>query len=524
MHWVDVYAEQLLASGKRHFVESGTSISGEPHLGSAEDLIISDGIAKAIIAGGGECRAIWTMDDMDGLRKIPPQLPKEFSEYLGQPAFALPCPDGCCPSFAEHFTRPFLENLARIDVRPEPVSVAKMYREGRYDNVVRTALGRAAEITAIIKEVSGSERGDDWLPFFPICESCGRILTTQAYAWDGQKVSYRCKGGTAGKNFIEGCGHEGAVGIRQGKLPWRVEWAARWSHLGVTFEPMGKDLMASGGTYETGKAICERIFGSPAPLPIPYEWIVIEGGKRLGKSAGRVLTIGELVDIATPEVARYFFFRSKPTSHKDIDFGIGIPKLAEEYELAEATYFGKDTGIPEKELEDVRRNYEVSQVRGVPKRLAQVSYSHLISTVQVSRDWDHILEKLSRTDDISGWTPEETDRLKAKVQAVKTWLATRAPEDAVFKLQQEPPALEITPEEKAVLGKLLTRLEGLEWEAGKIHDAIHTTAVESGMKAGAMFKLIYQIFLNRTKGPRLGYLLASLEREFALERVKHFAK
>jgi lysyl-tRNA synthetase class 1 len=286
---------------------------------------------------------------------------------------------------------------------------------------------------------------------------------------------------------------------------------------------MGKDLMASGGTYETGKAICERIFGSPAPLAVPYEWIVIEGGKRLGKSAGRILTIGELIDIATPEIARYFFFRAKPTSHKDIDFGLGIAKLAEEYELAERTYFGEDKGIPEKELEDVKRNYEMSQVRGVPKRLSQVSYSHLMSTVQVSRDWDHILEKLSRTDDISGWTAEEMRRLKVKVEAVKTWLATRAPEDAVFQLQQEPPAIELTSADRAVLAKLLAKLEKSDWSAEKMHDAIHTTAVEAGMKAGAMFRLIYQIFLNRTRGPRLGYLLASLDREFVLARVRHFS-
>ncbi|MBA3044595.1 MAG: lysine--tRNA ligase [Candidatus Thermoplasmatota archaeon] len=524
MHWVDVYAEQLLGRGKKHFVESGTSISGEPHLGSAEDLIISDGIAKAIIAGGGECKTIWAMDDLDGLRKIPPQLPKEFEQYLGQPAYVLPCPDGCCDSFADHFTRPFLENLERIDVRPEPVSVAQMYRDGKYDEVVKIALDKAAEITAIIKEVSGSERDDNWLPFFAICENCGCILTTQAYAWDGQKVSYRCKGGTAGKNFIPGCGHEGQAGIRQGKLPWRVEWAARWSHLGVTFEPMGKDLMAAGGTYETGKAICEQIFNSPAPLAVPYEWIVTEGGKRLGKSVGRVLTIGEFVDIATPEIARYFFIRSNPTSHKDVDFGLGIMKLAEEYETAERAYFGLETGLPEKEIEDVGRNYEISQISGVPETFSQVSYSHLISTVQVSRDWDHILETLSRTDNLSQMTPEHERRLKIKVNAVKVWLATHAPEDMVFQLQIEPPATEISELQKYALDDLLDQMKIIDWTPDKIHNAIHENAVSHGIKAGDMFKLMYRIFLNHTKGPRLGYFLASLDQKFVTDRIKHFSE
>ena len=524
MHWVDVYVEKLLSQGDSHIIESGTSISGQPHLGSAEDIIICDGIMKGIIEKGGKAKAIWAMDDMDGLRKIPKQLPKEFDQYLGQPAYKLPCPDGCCDSFREHFTRPFLDNLARIDVKPEPLSVAKMYQDGKYDRVVTLALERAQEIKDIMKEMSGSERDDDWLPFFPICQNCGKILSTKAYEFTGQKVKYRCQGGIAGKNEIPGCGHEGEVGIRQGKLPWRVEWAARWSHLGVTCEPMGKDLMAAGGTYETGKAICEKIFESPAPMPVPYEWIGDKDGHRLGKSVGRIVTIGELIDISSPEIARYFFFRTDPSSHKQLDLTLGIPKLAEDYEIAEKIYFGIDTGLPEKELEDMARNYEVSQIHGVPENFSQVSYSHLISTVQTAQDWDHILKKLARTDDLSQMTPEHERRLKEKVQAVRTWLETHAPENMIFQLQLEHPDVEITPEQKEVLAKLFIKLENIEWVADTIHNSIYETSVEAEIKAGQMFKLIYQIFLARSKGPRLGHLLASLEKDFVLDRVKEFSE
>ena len=524
MHWVDVYVEKLLSQGDSHIIESGTSISGQPHLGSAEDIIICDGIMKGIIDKGGKAKAIWAMDDMDGLRKIPAQLPENFSQYLGQPAYVLPCPNGCCDSFREHFTRPFLESLERIDVKPEPISVAQMYKDGKYDKVVTLALERAQEIKDIMREMSGSERDDDCLPFFPICENCGKILSTKAYEFDGKMVKYTCKGGIAGKNLIPGCGHEGEVGIRQGKLPWRVEWAARWSHLGVTCEPMGKDLMAAGGTYETGKAICEKIFNSPAPMPVPYEWIVIGGGKRLGKSAGTILTIGEMIDIVTPEIARYFFFRTNPESHKMIDFELAIPKLAEEYEIAEKIYFDIDTGLPEKELEEMARKYEVAQIHGVPENFSQVSYSHLISTVQTAKDWDHILKKLARTDDLSSMNPEHERRLKEKVQAVRTWLETHAPENMIFQLQMEHPDVEITQEQKEILAKLFSKLENIEWKADIIHNTIYETSVESEIKAGQMFKLIYQIFLGRSKGPRLGHLLASLEKDFVLDRVKHFSK
>ncbi|MCK5024147.1 MAG: lysine--tRNA ligase [Thermoplasmata archaeon] len=524
MHWIDVYVDKLLSQCDSHIIESGTSISGQPHLGSAEDIIICDGILKGIIQKGGKAKAIWAMDDMDGLRKIPAQLPKEFEKYLGQPAYVLPCPDGCCDSFREHFTRPFLDDLARIDVKPEPISVAQMYQDGKYDKVITLALERAQEIKDIMKEMSGSERDDDWLPFFPICENCGKILSTKAYEFDGKMIKYICKGGIAGKNLIPGCGHEGEVGIRQGKLPWRVEWAARWSHLGVTCEPMGKDLMAAGGTYDTGKAICEKIFDSPAPMPVPYEWIVIGGGKRLGKSAGTILTLGEMIDIASPEIARYFFFRTNPASHKEIDFEMAIPKLAEEYEIAEKIYFDIDTGLPEKELDEMKRKYEVAQIHGVPENFSQVSYSHLISTVQTAQDWDHILRKLARTDDLSQMTSEHERRLKEKVQAVRTWLETHAPENMIFQLQLEHSDVEITPEQKEVLAKLFTKLENAEWVADIIHNNIYETSVEAEIKAGQMFKLIYQIFLARSKGPRLGHLLASLEKDFVLDRIKHFSE
>jgi len=525
MHWVDVYAEKLMSLGKVHVVESGTSISGQPHLGSAMDIIIADGICKAVDGLGGESRSIWAMDDMDGLRKVPSQLPEEFSKYIGQPAVKLPCPDGCCSSFVEHFTGSFLKSLERINVRPEPVSVAGMYADGKYDEVVKIALERATEIKEILKEVSGSEREDEWLPFFPICESCGKILTTKAYEFDGQKVKYKCQGGVAGKTEIPGCGHEGAVGIREGKLPWRVEWAARWSHLGVTCEPMGKDLMASGGTYESSKVICERIYDFQAPEPVPYEWIVVGGGKRLGKSAGRILTLDEMVDIASPEITRYFFFKSQPTTHKEIDFEFAIPKLAEDYEMAENVYRDIETGVPEKELEDIKRSYVLAQLDDVPE-FAQVKYSHFISVIQTlpgwegSVDWAEIRKILDRTETLENLN--EMDMKKAV--AVKNWLKTHAPDNVKFTIQDEPPELHLFPDEIKLLKSLLVKLEALEWRPEGIHDAIYSVAVEADIKAGPVFKLLYRIFLAKDRGPRLGYLFASLDKEFVVGRVRHFTK
>ncbi|MCK4757589.1 MAG: lysine--tRNA ligase [Thermoplasmata archaeon] len=526
MHWVDVYAEKLLELGSNHIIESGTGISGQPHLGSAGDIIYADGIHKKIIEMGGSSRAIWAMDDMDGLRKVPAQLPKEFEQYIGQPAFKLPCPDGCCDSFVEHFTSPFLEELARADVKPEAVSVAQMYIDGKYDEVVRIALEKASEIRVIFEDISGSVREEDWLPFFPICQNCGKILSTKAYEFDGRKVKYRCRGGIAGKADIPGCGHEGEVGIREGKLPWRVEWAARWSHLGVTCEPMGKDLTAAGGTYETSSIICEQLFGSKAPMPVPYEFIVMSG-KKLGKSIGRVLTFGDMAKIVTPEISKYFFFRSQPTAHKNIDFEFAIPKLAEDYENAERVFFGDTSNVPEKEIEDIKRSYELSQISGMPDAPGQASYSHLLSIIQTNLDlegnvdWDGVLKTLARTDNIT----QLDERTMAKGNAVKTWLDTTAPEDVKFAIQKEMPAdIELNDDERKFITELAGAISKVNWEAGLIHDAIYETSQACELKAGQCFKALYKIFLGKNRGPRLGFLLASLDRDFVVGRIEEATK
>ena len=143
--------------------------------------------------------------------------------------------------------------------------------------------------------------------------------------------------------------------------------------------------------------------------------------------------------------------------------------------------------------------------------------------MQTAKDWDHILKKLARTDDLSQMTPEHERRLKEKVEAVKCWLESHAPENMIFQLQEEHPDVGATPEQKQILAKLLKKLESIEWTAENIHNSIYDTSVESEIKAGKMFKLMYQIFLARNRGPRLGYLLASLEREFVLERVRYFS-
>ncbi len=520
MHWVDVIAKDLLERSDEHVIASGTSISGQIHIGNAGDVIIAEGVARSLIEQGARARVIWIMDDMDPLRSVPEQLPPEFKDYLGMPDVNLPCPTGNCGSFVEHFTGPFLNSLKEVGVEPEVISSAAMYNEGRYADITRKALGRALEIKEILRSISGSEKPETWLPFDPVCENCGRITTTNAYEYlPPDQVKYRCTQGVAGRKVIKGCGHEGVADITQGKLTWRVEWGARWKEFEVTCEPFGKEHAAAGGSYDTSSEIVRKVYDYPAPLPVKYEFILV-GGKKMSKSLGNVLTLRELIDVATPEVARYFFFRSKASKHKDFDINKNLLPLIEEYEITERVYFDKEDSVKEKEVPDIKRSYQLSQIERVPETFFQVPFTHLISVVQIDPEFDGILDILKRNEDFTGYTAEHEERLRIKIDTVKRWLEDLAPEHMKFSVQKKVPGVELSDEEKAFLSDLSGILEGREWSPDQIHDGVYTTATEKEFPPRKGFKAVYKAILGQGKGPRLGYFLASLEKDWVLKRLK----
>lgn len=519
MHWVDVVAADLLQRGRSHVVASGTSISGQIHLGNAGDVIIAEGVVRSVSERGGTASLQWVMDDMDPLRSVPSPLPPDFERHLGMPDFAIPCPEGCCGSFIEHFTAPFVDDLRDVGIEPEVISSADLYRSGRMRPLVERSLERADEIRRIFREVSGSERSDDWLPFVPICGSCGRIATTMAYAYDSDRgvVLYRCAGGVAGKRRMEGCGHEGEAPLDRGKLTWRVDWAARWALLGVTCEPFGKEHSTAGGSYDTSSQICREIFDHEPPYPVPYEHILV-GGAKMSKSLGNVVTLREMTAVGTPELSRFFFFRTKATKHKDLEIARSLVPLMESYEWAERVYHGVETSYPEREGEEIRRSYELAQPNTIPATYYQVPFSHLISVVQIAEDWDAVTEVLRRTG--FGDVPyEHIGRLRRKVDAARTFVGRYLPEEQRFVLLDSVPPLD--PEDAGFVRRYLEVLgrEGAEWTPEALHQAVYDAADAAGMRPRAGFRALYRAFLGRDRGPRLGFFLASLDRDIVLRRL-----
>jgi lysyl-tRNA synthetase class 1 len=522
VHWADVIAAKLLERGRRHRVASGTSISGQPHIGSAADVIFADIIVRAVNDAGGEAEGVWIRDDMDPLRSLPPQIPEEFEEHMGKPVHDLPDVEGV--PYVEFFTRPFWEALERVGIDHQRVSGSDIYRGGMAVDLVRTALDRADDVRAILLEVAGSRRADDWLPFQAVCEGCGRIATTKSYGRDDDgRVLYRCEGGVAGKRRIEGCGHEGAAELDQGKLTWRLDWAGRWKLLDITCEPFGKDHAAAGGSWDTSSVIIERIFDYPAPLPLAYEHFMVEGG-RMSKSIGNVVTLEEMLETVPPEIVRYILVRTDPNKHKDFDWA-KIPQLVGEFERIERIYYGLEEHAPREDPEELRRVYELSLVSPPPPpELHQVPYSHLVTLVQLYPDMDDMLAALRRSGELDRDLDEGyLERVRSKARNARAWVEQYSGEDQRIKLLEEldEGALSgLSEEQRAYLARLSEVLGGTPWEGEAIQDAVFNTSKEVGLKARDAFCAIYRSMLGRPRGPRAGFFLASLDRDWVLARLR----
>lgn len=520
-HWIERIAEKLNERDvKEHVIASGTSISGSIHIGNSCDVFIANAVSKTLRNLGASARTIWIADDHDPLRKVPYPLPESYEKYLGIPYSKIPCPEGCCSNFVEHFEKPFLETLPDFGIEVEVKSGEKMYKDGFYDDYIRTSLEKAPEIREIFNKFRKHPLNEDWLPYNPICENCGRVNTTYAYAYEGDRVYYRCQ-----------CGHEGSMDIKsgEGKLTWRVEWAARWKIFGTTCEPFGKDHAASGGSYDVSTLISEEIFNYPSPYPVPYEWITLKG-EAMSKSHGVFFTPGQWLEIAAPETLNYYLFRSKPMKAKDFNPELPFLDFIDQYDRVERIYYGKEEPASEKEGKKLRKIYEISQIEIADSMPFQPSYRFLTVAYQTAgNDPEKIFNNLKRNsqlpdemkdknfDEIS---KRDVERFMERLRHVKNWLNKYAPEFVKFQVQEKLPNLELSYLQKEFLNRVADALETHEYTPEDLQDAMYTVIEELGIKPQKAFQAIYKVIIGKKQGPRAASFILSLDRDMVVKRFR----
>ncbi len=493
-HWIENIADELAKRDvEEHVIASGTSISGSIHIGNSCDIFIANGIGKKLREKGKKAKTIWIADDHDPLRKVPYPLPEDYDKYLGMPYSTIPCPDGCCANFVEHF-----------------------------ENYIRTAFENVERIKEIFNEYRREPLADDWLPYNPICEECGRVNTTEAYDFDGDIVKYRCE-----------CGHDGEMDIKSGngKLTWRVEWAARWKILGVTCEPFGKDHAASGGSYDVSSVISEEIFDYPAPYPVPYEWITLDG-EAMSKSHGVFFAPEEWLKIGPAESLHYYLFRSKPMKAKDFSPKMPFLDFIDSFDTVEKVFYDEVEAPSEKEERKFKEIYEIVQMNPDAPLPFRPPFRFLVNAYQIAGDnLEKIFEILKRNSQLTksfedkefgDLTETEMAQYRERVDNVIYWLDNYAPKFVKFQVQEKSvPKLPLTEEQDKFLADLADLMENTEFsDAAELHDAMYEILEGQGLKPQKGFQAIYKMILGQKQGPRAASFLLSLDKDFVVKRLR----
>ena len=522
-HWIENIATELAKRDvDEHVIASGTSISGSIHIGNSCDIFIANAVGKKLRELGKQARSIWIADDNDPLRKVPYPLPDDYDKYLGMPYTSIPCPDGCCKNFVEHFEKPLLNVVDDYSIEMEAKSGFEMYQSGVYDDYIRTAFENVEEIKDIFNEYRRKPLADDWLPYNPICEKCGRINTTYAYDFEGDTVKYRCE-----------CGHDGEMDIKsgEGKLTWRVEWAARWKILNTTCEPFGKDHAASGGSYDVSSVISEKIFDYPAPYPIPYEWITLDG-EPMSKSHGVFFTPDEWIKIGPAESLYYYLFRSKPMKAKDFSPKMPYLDFIDQFDTVEKVFYDEIEAPSEKEGKKFKEIYDIVQLNPESPLPFRPPFRFLVNAYQIAGDdLEKIFEILKRNSQLtksfedkqfSDLTDVELSQYRERVDNVIYWLDNYAPKFVKFQVQEKSiPKLPLTPEQDQFLSDLADLIENNNFnDATELHDAMYEILESQGLKPQKGFQAIYKMILGQKQGPRAASFLLSLDDDFVVKRLR----
>jgi len=493
IHWADVCAAEV-PQEITHRVATGITPSGPIHIGNMREVITGDLVHKAMTDRGLKSELVYIADDFDPLRKVYPFLPESYKEYIGRPLCDIPCPCGEHKNYAEHFLEPFLQALDELDVKPTVIRASEMYRSGAYTEEILAVLKKRDKIKEILERVSGRTLPDDWVPFYPICEACKTISNAAILEHDPERhlIKYRCD-----------CGHVGISDYSkgEGKLVWRVEWPMRWAHLGITVEPFGKDHAAAGGSYDTGKEIVEEVFGGKAPFPVQYEWISLKGKGEMASSTGVAITITSMLEIVPPDVLRYLIVRSRPQKAIAFDPGMGLLSLIDEYTKVDQ--------------EAKSREYELSRISSVA---TDIPFRHLVTVVQIAPDDEAVFSILKR----SGYNVENRDAVLKRTERAKIWVERYAPDMVKFTIQKELPeeVNSFGEDEKYALGSLISHLTALEdWTAGNLHNSVYIIGTETDINPKKIFTALYIAILGQKRGPRIGWFLEALGRDFVMKRL-----
>ena len=480
--------DRLRAQPETILFETGYGPSGLPHIGTFGEVARTSMVRHAFsLLDGRPTRLVCFSDDMDGLRKVPDNVPNRalLEEALDRPLTAVPDPFGTHESFGAHNNARLKSFLDDFGFDYEFFSATECYRSGLFDDTLRAMLEHYEAVINVILPTLGEARRKTYSPFLPICPRTGRVLQVPIIERDVEagRIAYLDPESAERVEVPVTGGHC--------KMQWKADWAMRWVALGVDYEMAGKDLIDS---VRLSGRIC-RLLGGVPPEGFSYELFLDENGEKISKSRGNGLSIEEWLRYASPESLSLFMYQA-PRKAKRLYFDV-IPKNVDEYFTHLDRFAGQD--------DKARLTNPVWHIHeGRPPRISlPISFALLLNLVSASNahDADTLWGFIRRYAPEA--TPENQPSLNELVHYALNYYHDRVKPDKTYRAPDE--------KERAALADLCARLA--ELEEGASGEDLQTLVYEVG-KAHPFdnlrdwFKALYEVLLGASQGPRFGSFIA----------------
>ncbi len=508
MQWLNKIVEDVIA---RHpdgqiLIESGGSPSGTYHLGHMRELVTCDAIMLEVRRRGRDARHIYYVDDLDIFRKVPINVPPEWEKYLGMPICDAPSPDGeAGKSYADYFLQGLIDSCAALGVEVEFVRSHPRYRSGEMVPAIELCLEHMPEIRRALETISNRKLAEDWTPI-QVIEN-GRLKNRKFLGIDkvAKTVTFEDVNGQPQTAHYD----KGEV-----KLDWRLDWPARWWELKVHVEPFGREHASAGGSYDTGVQVMKDVYKADPPIPVPYDSINMVGDtKKMSASKGTAISALESVQVMPAEVVRYFILRATLNKLLFFDPIDGVVKLMDEF----AALSAKTDRTPAEDM----LLYVCTRGNNDHRSVSRVPFSHLVASYQASlKDAGKTLEVIKRTE-YAQVAEEDADIIREELKFIDEWLRLRAPEDVKFSLAEQINATDFTQSEQDFLKALAEKVAAAPQDAdgSYFHERMYELKAERDLAPQEMFSTLYRALIGKTSGPRAGWFLSMLPRDWLVKRL-----
>ena len=474
-------------AGEPMIFETGYGPSGLPHIGTFNEVARTTFVRQAYEElTGNPTRLIAFSDDMDGLRKVPENVPNQelLTANLGKPLTEIPDPFGEYESFAHHNNAMLRRFLDRYGFDYEFLSATDCYTGGRFDQVIRKVLASWDPIMGVMLPTLREDRRKTYSPVLPISPTSGRVLQVPVTVVDAEAglISFDDEDGTRVQQSALG-------GLA--KLQWKVDWAARWVALGVDYEMAGKDLIDS--VTQSGKIA--RVLGGRPPEGFNYEMFLDEKGEKISKSKGNGLSLEEWLRYGSEPSLSFYIYR-EPKRAKSLHIGV-IPRAVDEYWQFRGNYPGQPV--------EQKLGNPVHHIHGgkVPAEGLPVTYGLLLNLVSLPG----MADKGTAWRFVQRYAPGTSAENDPELDELIGLAVNYARDFVVPTLQRRAP----TEMEREAL-------QDLDGELGKLpanadSEVIQHAVFEVGKRhpfesLRGWFQALYETLLGSSQGPRMGSFIA----------------